>query len=164
MDTNFARITEPPHLHVAHATTQQFFSFGYGIGESGVTVRFLRGKRMRTCDALFAEIAAALQFPHYFGANWAALDECLCDLEWLPGNGYLFMFDDAHLIGSEEADRALQPLFKILTDAGSYWGRPIKAEGARNRPAKPFHSVFQCDGSHRIEARLKNATAAFGAI
>lgn len=39
---------------------------------------------MTTADGVFAEFAAAFQFPWYFGYNWDALDECLTDLDWLP--------------------------------------------------------------------------------
>lgn len=45
-------------------------------------------------DAL-ARIAAALQFPDWFGNNWDALGDCLGDLSWLPEGGQLVLFDQA---------------------------------------------------------------------
>jgi hypothetical protein len=38
------------------------------------------------CDkgTLLAQLAEAGRFPDYFGHNWDALAECLCDLSWLP--------------------------------------------------------------------------------
>jgi RNAse (barnase) inhibitor barstar len=51
--------------------------------EEGLTVRTVRGHKMRSVDALFDEVSAALQFPSYFGENWPAFDECLSDMEWL---------------------------------------------------------------------------------
>jgi hypothetical protein len=45
-------------------------------------------------DAL-ARIAAALEFPDWFGGNWDALADCLGDLSWLPGDGHLLVFDEA---------------------------------------------------------------------
>lgn len=35
------------------------------------------------------ELAAALQFPLYFGKNWNALRACLQDLAWLKAQAYL---------------------------------------------------------------------------
>jgi len=49
-------------------------------------VRLVRGAKMRTTARLFDEISAAFQFPCYFGENWDALDECLNDIDWLPGD------------------------------------------------------------------------------
>jgi hypothetical protein len=46
-----------------------------GLGDAGLTVRMTRGRKMRTVDGLFDEMAAALQFPCYFGANWDAFSE-----------------------------------------------------------------------------------------
>jgi RNAse (barnase) inhibitor barstar len=34
-------------------------------------------------NALFSWYAETLHFPEYFGNNWDAFDECLCDLSWI---------------------------------------------------------------------------------
>ena len=52
-----------------------------------LTVRTVRGRKIRTVGRLFDEMAAALQFPYYFGENWPAFDECLADIDWLADGG-----------------------------------------------------------------------------
>lgn len=42
----------------------------------------LDGRLRRKRDLLRA-LASELKFPHYFGHNWDALEECLNDLSWL---------------------------------------------------------------------------------
>ena len=49
-------------------------------GGARIAVRVLRGRNMRSTEGFYNELAAALQFPLYFGKNWDALDECLADL------------------------------------------------------------------------------------
>jgi RNAse (barnase) inhibitor barstar len=39
--------------------------------------------RLRRKGDLFRALDAGLNFPAYFGQNWDALEECLCDLTWL---------------------------------------------------------------------------------
>src|SRR5262249_13001237 len=64
--------------------------------QAGLTVRTVRGRKMRTVDGLFDEMAAALQFPYYFGENWPAFNECLADMDWLPmGLGIAIVMIDA---------------------------------------------------------------------
>jgi hypothetical protein len=75
----------------------------------GVSVRKLRGERMRTQDDLFHEAVAALQFPNYFGWNKDAFDECISDLEWIPpGSGYVLVITSPEevLVDATPRDRA----------------------------------------------------------
>jgi RNAse (barnase) inhibitor barstar len=39
--------------------------------------------RLRRKQDLLRALAEGLKFPDYFGWNWDALEECLCDLSWL---------------------------------------------------------------------------------
>ena len=41
----------------------------------------LDGTQIRSKAAFLEAVAAALNFPDYFGHNWDALDECLADIE-----------------------------------------------------------------------------------
>ena len=59
---------------------------------------------MQTIASLFDEMAAAFQFPDYFGENWAALDECLADLSWLPAAGYVVLIrESSEVLALEDA-------------------------------------------------------------
>src|ERR1700684_1096403 len=87
-----------PHQHLVVSTPGELIDFAWSLERSSerkTVVRFLRGAKMETVPQLFDEFAAALQFPYYFGENWDALDECLADLEWLPGSGFIVIFTEA---------------------------------------------------------------------
>jgi len=101
-------------------------------------VREIDGRRCGTRAACLAEISRALAFPAYFGGNWDALDECLSDLEWLPGAGYLLVFRDADrlLTGAEEDYRTL---IDVLEGAGQEWSAP---RSSPPRAALPFHAIL----------------------
>lgn len=74
-------------------------------------------------ERLLNNIAAALEFPDWFGQNWDALEDCLSDL---PGKGYVLLFDEP------EAGDDLGVLLDILRSSASWWA----ARG------KPFFAVF----------------------
>jgi len=100
-----------------------------------VVVRRVRGHKAKTTSSLFDEMAAALQFPSYFGENWNALDECLNDLEWLPGDAYVLVFERGPELLSLESPTEFQSLLQVLTQASLEWQK-------RN---KPFHTVLGCN-------------------
>jgi hypothetical protein len=67
-----------------------------------------------------AKIADALAFPDWFGGNWDALADCLADLSWLEGDGYLLLLD--HSSGWREAEPdTFAILLDVLNDAGHAW-------------------------------------------
>ncbi len=112
-------------------------SFSAGV------VRVVRGQKMRTESSLFNEISAALQFPYYFGENWDALDECLNDLEWLPGNAYLVVVSDALSTLTEEPSK-LATLAKVLKRTCAEWAAGRTEGQPWDTPPTPFKVLLHC--------------------
>jgi RNAse (barnase) inhibitor barstar len=112
-------------------------------GFSKGVVRIVRGPKMRIEPHFFDEVSAALQFPYYFGENWDALDECLNDLDWLPGNAYLIIVSDASSMLSEDPGQ-LDTLVKVLKRTCAEWaaGR-IEGKPWDTAPT-PFKILLHC--------------------
>jgi len=114
-----------------------------GWVESGLTARVVRGCKMRTLGGLFDEFAAALQFPLYFGENWAAFDECIADLETLPaGEGYVVTITEPEQVLADAGDAELRLLADSLESAAAAWSQPVELGEWWDRPAVPFHVVL----------------------
>lgn len=81
--------------------------------------------------AIMAQVLAA---PDWFGHNWDALVDVLCDLSWHPSSGYVLLLcgGDARL-GLSDSDHEI--VTDIFADTVSYW----KSQG------KPFW-IFFADG------------------
>lgn len=106
----------------------------------------VRGRRMRSTDGLMAEMSAALQFPHYFGENWAALDECLSDMDWLlPTKAIVVLVGEPSDVLRDEPIDELQALVKAISNASETYNSPIAEGEWWDRPAVPFHIVLQTD-------------------
>jgi hypothetical protein len=75
---------------------------------------------------LLKNIAAALQFPDWFGHNWDALEDCLTDLSWRQAPGYVLLFE------KPSPGDDLGVLVDILRTSAESWS----ARG------KPFFAVF----------------------
>lgn len=96
--------------------------------EKGAYTSYLRGMRCKTEELFFYEVSASFQFPYYFGENWPAMDECLCDLEWLGIpffiNKICIVIDDFSCMFSEQAhiQNALQErVIKYMGIMIDYW-------------------------------------------
>lgn len=77
---------------------------------------------------LLGRIAAALDFPVWFGANWDALYDCLADLSWRGGHGWVLILENAHDL-RRAAPQALDTALAIMGDAAAAWderGVPLR--------------------------------------
>jgi hypothetical protein len=79
-------------------------------------------------DTLIARVAAALQFPDWFGGNWDALEDCLCDLSWLAAGGYVLLFEGGAQVPMVERGT----LVDILVSSAAFW----------SERKRPFFAVF----------------------
>ena len=109
----------------------------------GSITRMIRGNKSKTLQRFFDECAASLQFPYYFGENWSAFDECITDLDWLEGDAYLLMINNASSLLCDAEPEDFGTLLQILAKANEEWLTP-NAYIPRNRNPTPFHVVCQC--------------------
>ena len=109
-------------------------------------VRMIRGKKSTTVREFFDEISAALQFPYYFGENWAAFEECIVDLDWVEGEAYLLLINNASLLLSQDDLEDFKILMRIFSTANEEWLTPNQYN-PRDRQPTPFHVLFQCNES-----------------
>lgn len=126
---------DPPFFHVLRGSRMELAEALVGVDKPGtVAVRTVRGTKMRTRPGAFDEIAAALQFPWYFGGNWDALEECVRDLSWLGAAHVVVAVADAAALLSDEADR------EALIFAGILRGAALRHASAG---AGSLHLIFQ---------------------
>ena len=72
--------------------------------------------------------AAALGFPAWFGDNWDAFYDCLADLSWRPGNGWVLILENVHDLRLAAPD-VLDTALAIMGDAAVAWderGLPLR--------------------------------------
>ena len=73
-------------------------------------------------------IAAALRFPAWFGDNWDALYDCLTDLSWRQGQGWVLILENAHDL-RQAAPETLDTALATMADAAVAWderGLPLR--------------------------------------
>ncbi len=73
---------------------------------------------IRTKDELLSSLRVALRLPDYFGRNWDALWDCICDLSWIPDSQVVVLHRDLPL---DSEIGQLQTYLSILHDAARYW-------------------------------------------
>ena len=73
-----------------------------------------------SAEALFERFAHALRFPEWFGHNWDALADCLCDLSWFNAEGYVLILSGIPQLAHQHAAMT-ETLLTVLEDASSAW-------------------------------------------
>src|SRR5918994_700810 len=62
---------------------------------AGLVVVKIDLARLASKTGLLGRAARALKFPEWFGKNWDALNDCLTDLSWLQGNGWVIILENS---------------------------------------------------------------------
>lgn len=107
-------------IRICAITKEDVYNSLYKAGQQNSYTSYLRGKRCVDEPAFFWEVSASFQFPWYFGENWAAFDECICDLEWLQFKSIFIVVDDFSIIFG--GNQILQnTLVKYLSVMDEYW-------------------------------------------
>jgi hypothetical protein len=132
-----------------------------------IVIRMLRGRHSETPESVLREWSAALQFPYYFGHNWDAFDECITDLEWLPGTCYVLVVTQIDQVLPNFAED-FNIFVRSLRWAHEQWKIPNR--GNMDEPIAPFTIVFHAEperadtalarlraaGADPVEARLSD--------
>lgn len=121
-------------------------------------IRRFSGRRCDTYSGFHAELAAALQFPWYYGSNINALDECLIDDLWDDTHGkyYILVFIESDLIFSSNkwiwngsVEDNLNDVIKILNNTINYFSMPDNENYLiAPKPSVPFRVIFHIDPSN----------------
>jgi hypothetical protein len=137
---------ESPFFHLLVGDLKELANYHERLrlkAESGAVVRLLRGEDMSNSRLFFAEIAAALQFPLYFGKNMNAMAECLGDLDdWLPASAYVLVISQTMSVLKEEGGEDFVAFFRLLADVSQEWAVGTLPGANWERNPTPFHVVL----------------------
>lgn len=131
------------------------------FNENDTLVVLIDGLKCSSKEECLARMSTALRFPSYFGSNWDALEECLCDLEWLDKSGLMVVFQDADLmLRTQESDWSI--LLRILRNAASYWMKQRSTTGHLKQ--RSFRVVFQSEPPKTDSLRDRLTRAGFSEV
>ena len=137
-------------FHALAATSRDldnFVAYLRSVAELGTVIRVVRGSRMESKELLLDEFAAAFQFPMYFGRNWDAFEECMADLQWLPGKAYLLIISNASSLLKLGSKNDSVIFFKILNRISQQWANGELPNVGADRDLIPFQTVLQDSAS-----------------
>jgi RNAse (barnase) inhibitor barstar len=98
---------------------------------AGLVVVRIDLARLASKTGLLGRAARALKFPEWFGKNWDALNDCLTDLSWLQGNGWVMILENSKGF-AERKPQLFQDAVEVFQAASDYW----------RRAGKPFWVLF----------------------
>jgi hypothetical protein len=110
---------------------QEVASLTRDLLERGIQAPVLDGGALVTKEGLLTGVAAALRFPAYCAPNWDAFDECIRDLEWLPGTGCALVIRDSTALW-QQAPKIAGELVSSWLAAAELWAKDDV----------PFHLIF----------------------
>ena len=144
---------DPPVIFMPENEANNFV-YGLQCDPNGGAVRVIRGWKCSDYAALHNEVAAALQFPGYYGENWDAMDECITDLDWMPAQWYLIHVNGIELVLPGD-EKGFNTFLKILYDAGKDWAHTEPRGLVNNEEgfSKPFNTIISGSEEGLLRAR-----------
>jgi RNAse (barnase) inhibitor barstar len=119
----------PPWIYLTNRANELRLSELSSMGD--IKILHLDGRTCQTKAELLGLMQRVFEFPDYFGHNWDALDECVCDLDWLPADGYIVLMTESWRILSANDDE-FGTFLEIMIGAVKSWAsvadslRPFK--------------------------------------
>ena len=107
---------------------------------AGYAFFHIDGRNIARKEQLLNHAATALRFPDHFGHNWDALEECLTDLEWIDGDGYVIYYDHIEGLLGAHPDQ-FETFVEIARDAVASWKEDGEAMVVLLSGAKPPKGV-----------------------
>ena len=110
------------------------------------------GERAATKRGLLSAMASQLCFPPYFGSNWDALYDCLCDLSWVKARDIVIVFHNADLILRRKPTE-WECFGEVIREAVAAW---TQATADVERPPRRGFVVWHCipDRQQMLRSRL----------
>ena len=153
MEKFYLQINDPPVFFMAQSEADNLV-YSLQCDPNNGAVRVIRGWKCLTYQALHNEVAAALQFPGYYGENWDAMDECITDLEWLSADWYLLHVSSIEQVLPND-EKNFDTFMRILSEAGKSWGDPEMRGVADAEYAirKPFNVIISGNEKGLLRAK-----------
>lgn len=128
----------PAILKARGLTAQETSNAAQRLSAECFAVRLLDGAAFNSKADLLVGIAAAFQFPGYFGRNWDALIDCWSDMSWLPANGYICIIEKANVL---EMSTPLWPAAEPVSASTSATTAAFSPIARAFCPASPIRST-----------------------
>ena len=135
--------TKPPWIAVL--PSKDWLDANYPISGNELLFIEVKGSRCQTKSSLLRHFAERLRFPHHFGQNWDAFEDCIRDLEWLSARGYVIVIVEADQL-LRRSKKDLRTFVDIMNSAGEDWASSNRNAGNER---KPFHTVLLFRPDHR---------------
>jgi RNAse (barnase) inhibitor barstar len=110
----------PAVVEAAALSAEEAIGLVAALAGHHIRGRVLDGARLTGKADLLRELAAAFDFPSYFGHNWDALIDCWSDMFWLPGRGYVCVLLNADAFAAADAD-AHAKLLNVCQHVAERW-------------------------------------------
>jgi RNAse (barnase) inhibitor barstar len=102
------------------------------VEQAGLRFFWLDGKPVASTDDFYDQIEIVLEFP-FFGKNLDALSDCLRDLDWLTGKGFVMYYSD-YATFKDTDETSFSKILDVLVYAVDF---------RRQHPIPPLYVIFQ---------------------